>query len=236
MHTLKTISRLASCVTISLLIVALSSVGQDISAQGKGSNLAQMPLANVLLEDESIAQLLGRFSFAYNVPLGLEIARGDSEPSFYRIDFKKGTLSDLFTQFVTEHKEYSWKIEDGVVNVFPKEDYRDPIVREVLKTKILSFSVPQQTTTMTFGKNLLSSPEIKSILELYGLSYDTGYLGGFYIQQLGQRYSFHASNMQLKSILNKVIKESPVAQNWIIINDSSALMLVLRVNARPEYP
>jgi len=216
-------------------MLAESTVGQSIAVQAKKGDLAQMPIENVMLEEEGIVQLLSRFSFVYNIPVGLEVARGDDQSSIYRIEFKKGTLSDLFTQFVTEHKEYSWKIEDGVITVFPKEDYRDPILRELLKTKIRSFSVPEKTTTMMFGEKLLSSPEIERILDLYGLTYDTGYIGGFYIQQLGQQYSFHASNAELRSILNKVIKESPVGQNWVISNDTSARKLSLRVNVRLEY-
>jgi phage pi2 protein 07 len=203
---------------ITALIVVACSIGQNISAQIERQDLARMPLKSVplesvLIEDESFVQLLARFSSAYNVPFGFEIARGSSEPGFYRINLKKGTLSDLLNQFVTQHKEYSWRIEDGVINVFPKENYRDPIVRELLETKIRDFSVAEKTSTMAFGKNLLSSPEIKRILELYGITYDAGDLGGFYIQRLGQRYSFHASNMQLKSILDRVVKESPVARN-----------------------
>lgn len=230
--------KFASYITLSALIVVASSVGQEMPAQSKRQDLARMPLknmplANVLLENESITQLLARFSVYYNVPFGFEIARGGDDPD---IVFKKGTLLDLLNQFVTEHQEYSWKIEGGVINVFPKVDYRDLVVREVLETKIRSFSVEEKTTTMGFGENLLSSPEIKRVLELYGSTYDAGYLGGFYIQQLGQRYSFHASDIQLKSILNKVVKESPVAKNWIITNDSSIQRLYLRVNARLEYP
>lgn len=234
MLTLKTIFSFAVYLAIYLLISAESSVGQDITIQVKKADLAQMPLQHVWIEEQGIAQLLSRFSFAYNIPVGLEVARGGGGPTFYRIDFKKGTLSDLLTQFVTEHKEYSWKIDGGVINVFPKEDYRDPLLRELLETKIHSFSIPEKTSTMMFGKNLLSSPEIKRIIEPYGIAYDTGSMGGFYIQQLGQRYSLQVSNMQLKSILDKVIKESPVAQNWFISNDNSAHTLLLRVNARAE--
>lgn len=210
--------------------------GQDISVQVKKGNLAQLPLENVSLEKEGIAQLFTSLSFAYNIPVGLEVARGGDARSFYRIHFKKGTLSELFTQFVTEHEEYLWRIDNGVVHVFPKKDYRDPIVRQLLETKIRRFHVPEKTTTVTFGENLLSTPEINQIIKLYGMTYDTGYLGGFYIQQLGQRYSFHASNMQFRSILDKVVKESPVARSWIISNDGSFQRLSLRVNAGLEYP
>jgi hypothetical protein len=93
----------------------------------------------------------------------------------------------------------------------------------------------QKTSAWNFGQNLLSTPETKRILELNGTTYDTGYLGGFYIQQLGQKFSFEVSGVQMKSILDKVIKESPVARNWIISNNASAQKISLRVNAQPEY-
>lgn len=230
----RVIMQLAFLIAV-VLITGKAFVAQEVRIQRKTVDLVQMPLENVLLEEDGIAQLFSRFSFDYNIPVGLEIARGGSEMTLYRIELKKGTLSDLLTQFVTVHKEYAWKIENGVVSVFPKEDYRDPVIRELLETKIGSFSVAEKTTATTFGQNLLCSSEIKRTLERYGISYDTGYLGGFYIQQLGQHYSFEVSNMQLKSILDKVIKESPVARNWSISNKSSPQSLHLRVNARLEY-
>src|SRR5689334_23853633 len=100
MHTLKTTLRFATFLTINVLMAAQGSVGQDITGQVNQRELAKMPLENVLIEEAGIAQLLARFSFAYNIPIGLEVARGGEEPTFYHIDFKKGTLSNLLTQFV----------------------------------------------------------------------------------------------------------------------------------------
>jgi len=231
----------AIIITLVLCIIASMPIGDNASAarqtgmQKSKVDLARMRLENVLLEEDSIAQLLSRFSFAFSIPIGLEIARGGDEPTFYRIELKKGTLSDLLTQFVTDHPEYAWQIENDVVNIFPKENFRDPVVRELLETKISSFSLRAKTSTVAFGQNLLCSPETKRILELNGITYDTGYLGGFYIQQLGQQYSFDVTNMQLKSILDKAIKESPVAKNWIISNKTSPQKIFLRVNAQLEY-
>jgi hypothetical protein len=108
-------------------------------------------------------------------------------------------------------------------------------VRELLLTEINSFSVREKTSAWSFGQNLLSTPETKRILELYGTTYDTGRVGGFYIQQLGQKFSFQVSGVQLKAILDKVIKESPVAKNWIISNKASAQKIFLQVNTQPEY-
>ncbi|HEU4507314.1 MAG TPA: hypothetical protein VFR78_03680 [Pyrinomonadaceae bacterium] len=223
------------CVLASLLIAGGSVRAQDNVVARKKIDLAQMRLENVQIERESIAGLFSALSFTYNIPVGLEIARSGNRLSLYRIDFHKGTLSDLLAQFVAQHEEYTWQIENGVVSVFPKEDHRDPVVRELLLTRISSFSVPEKTSCWHFGQNLLSTPETKRILERYGTTYDTGRLGGFYIQQLGQKFSFEVSGVQLKSILDKAIKESPVARNWSISNKTSAQKIFLEVHAEPEY-
>ena len=216
-----------------LLIGGVSVWAQDKAAAKTHVDLAQMRLQNVAIERESIAGLFAELSFSYDIPIGLEIARGGDELSLYKIDFQKGTLSELLTQFVAQHDVYDWKIEDGVVSVFPKKDYRDPLVRELLLTEISSFTVPEKTSTAGFGNSLLSTREAKRLLESIGTKHDTGYIGGFYIQQLGQKFSFEVSNIRLKSILDKVIKESPVARNWSI--STSAQTIFLRVNAKLEY-
>lgn len=235
MSKLKPIFRFTLCVLASILSAGESVRAQDKAVARMRMDLAQMRLENVQIEREGIGELFSALSFAYNIPVGLEIARSGDQPSLYRIDFRKGTLSDLLTQFVAQHDEYAWKIENDVLSVFPKEEYRDPVVRELLVTEVTSFSVPEKTSASGFGKSLLSTPEIKRTLELHGTTYDTGHLGGFYIQQLGQKFSFEVSGIQLKAILDKVIKESPVARSWIISNKASAQTIFLRVNAQPEY-
>lgn len=233
MSALKLRINFALCVLACLLIGGVSVRAQENPAAKPRVDLAQMRLKNVEIERESIAGLFAALSFSYDIPIGLEIARGGDEVSLYQINFQKGTLSDLLTRFVAQYDVYDWKIEDGVVSVFPKKDYRDPLIRELLLTEIRSFAVEEKTSTMGFGNSLLSTREAKSLIESIGMNYDTGHIGGFYIQQLGQKFSFEVSNTRLKSILDKVIKESPVARNWTI--STSAQTIFLRVNVKLEY-
>ena len=235
MSRLKPMLKFTLFVLASILIAGESVRAQDNAVAKTKLELAQMRLENVQIEREGIGELFSAFSFTYNIPIGLEIARSGDRLSLYRIDFQKGTLSDLLAQFVAQHDEYTWKIENGVLSVFPKEEYRDQVVRELLVTEISSFSVAEKTSAWSFGKSLLSTPETKRILELSGTTSDTGRVGGFYIQQLGQKFSFEVSGIRVKSILDKVIKESPVARNWIISNNVSAQKIFLEVNTKPEY-
>lgn len=227
--------KVAACVLVCVLCAPNRPFAQEAGA-GRKADLAQTPLKNVQIEAQDVAELFSHFSLAYDIPVGLEVAQNEDEKATYRINFKKGTLSDLLAQFVSENNQYTAKIEGGVVSVFPKDGYRDSMLRELLTTEISSFSVKEKTSCAAFGDSLVSTPEIRRTLELYGTTYDEGYLGGFYIQQLGQHFAIDFSRMQLKSILDKVVKESPVAKVWVIKRDSSTHRLSLIVKARLEYP
>jgi len=232
---LKTLSKFTFYLLAIVLIVDNGSLAQNNTVASKNVDLAQRQLENVRLEEENIRALISHFSSAYGIPIGLEVARNEDELTSYRIDFKKGTLSELLNQFVAEHKQYTWKIENGVLSVFPTYDYHDPIVEELLTTNISSFSIKEKTSTWGFGEALVATPEIKRILALRGVTCDVGYLGGFYIEQLGQQFTLDVSNVTLKSLLDQVIKESPVAKHWVIANKNSDKKIFLRVKADLEY-
>jgi hypothetical protein len=228
--------KLAICVLACVIGAAGRPAAQSSVGGGKGTDLAQMPLGDIQVEVQGIEELFARLSFACNLPIGLELAQNEDVMAIYRLNFKKGTLSDLLTQFVAEHDQYAWRIDGGVVSVFPKEGHRDPLLRELLATEINNFSVKEKTDCQRFAQSLLNTPEIRKTLEGYGLTFDTGRFGGFYIQQLGQRFSLNFSEAPLKAILDKVIKESPAAKFWVIGRDRSMQKLSLRIKAKLEDP
>lgn len=207
---------------------------QTSAIADQDETLATRPLENVRIEAQGIGRLLSELSLSYNMPLGLEIALKDDEAATYQIDFKKGTLSDLLTQFVAQHDQYSWEIKDGVINVFPKDSDRDPLFGELLETKIRSFSVKQETNCWTLAQSLVATPEIKEVLEMKGATYRSRGFSGSYIPQLGRNFRLDVSNMTLKSILNKVAKESPTAKFWLLTRNSNDQTLSISFNARQE--
>ena len=257
--------KLAVCVLACVLCAPTNSATQTVATAGGRADLAQMPLEGVRLEARDIAGLFYQLSFEYDIPVGLEVARdedagartgrtdgllrapvgvdvaqgegaGEDSKADYRLNLKKGKLSDLLTQFAAEHDRYTWKIEGGVVSVFPKDGHRDPRLRELLATEVGNFSVKEKTDCQTFAQSLLNTPEVRETLGGYALTYDTGRFGGFYIQQLGQSFSLNVSNVRLKEVLDKVVKESPVAKTWVIRRDAAMQTLSLNVKARPENP
>jgi hypothetical protein len=254
--------KLVMCVLACILGAPGRPAAQSPAERGKGADLAQMPLENIQIEADSVEELVAHIAFACDVPIGLEVAQDedagartgrtdgllrapvglgiaqdeDVGEAAYQLNLKKGKLSDLLTQFVTEHDRYTWQIDDGVVSIFPKDGHRDPLLRELLAIRVSNLSVKEKTDCQTFAQSLLNAPEVKKTLEGYALTYDTGRFGGFYIQQLGQSFSLNISNVPLKEVLDSVVKKSPVAKSWFIKRDAAMQKLSLNVKARPEDP
>jgi hypothetical protein len=140
----------------------------------------------------------------------------------------------LLTQFTSRHDQYTWGIKDGLVNVFPKDDRRDPLFRELLETTISSFTVNRGSDCWAVADSLAAAPEIKQILENNGTAYRRRSFTGAYIPQLGRDFKFEVSNMTLRSTINKLIKESPTARFWLITRNSSDQTLFMSLRARHE--
>ena len=59
-------------------------------------------------------------------------------------------------------------------------------------------------------------------------------LADAYFPQLGRHFKFDVTDMTVKTILNKVVKESPLAKIWLIKKFSIDGTFDIRLNARHE--
>lgn len=203
-------------------------------AANRDTDLPSRQLENVQIEGQSIEALLTDLSLSYDIPIGLEIAPHDDEFTIYTLDLKRGTLTDLLTQFVNQHNQYTWEIKDGVVNIFPKPGYRDFILDELLKVKIRNFSVKENSGCLKLADSLTDTVEVQKVLKTYGMTRSGSNFSGAYFPQLGRRFKLDVSNMTVKAILNRVIKESPIAKIWLIKKHNFDRTFVISLNARQE--
>lgn len=194
----------------------------------------EIRLGRIDMEVESIGQLFSDLSLRYEIPIGLEIAANDNDTLIHHLNFKGGTVAELLTQFVAQHEEYTWEMNDGVVNVFPKDKYRDPILQELLGVKIRNFSIRENTTCQALERTLIETSEIRNLMSATGLIHAESNLTGFYIPQVGQHFRLQVSDTSVRSILNKVINESPVAKVWVAKLYASDRAFYVRINARRE--
>src|SRR5258706_2986562 len=152
--------------SLAVLILAVFGVGKVVSARqvsipSRDEHFSEMRLESVQIEARSLGQLLSRLSLSHKMQIGLEVALGDQlgdQLGDYSINFKAGSLKDFLTKLVTQHEEYQWEIKDDVVNVFPKDNYRDVVVEELLSTEIGRFSVKQKTSCWDLENALADTP------------------------------------------------------------------------------
>lgn len=226
-----------TCTKVAVAVTMLFSSLSAPSAQTEPPNhekLAAMRLENVRIEAQGIRQLFSRLALSYDIPIGIEIATNENEIAEYSLDLKDGSLSDLLTKFVTEHKEYRWEISGGAVNIVPNDGFRDAVLEQILDTEISRMSIRENTSCGEFERKVFSTPELRQILEATGMTSGDGHLSGPYIPQLGRHFSLDVSNMRLRTILNRVISESPVAKIWVGQRRISDRRLLIRLNARHE--
>lgn len=231
---LKMMLRLAVYALVMLFGATGLVCAQEPALANKDGDLAGRQLENVQIEGQGIEALLTDLSLSYNIPIGLEIASHDDEFTTYTLDLKRGTLTDLLTQFVRQHNQYTWEIKDGVVNIFPKSNYRDFVLDELLKVQISKFSVKENTGCWRLVDSLTNTVEVQNVLKTYGLTRSGLNFSGGYFPQVGRHFKLDVSDMTVKTILNKVIKESPIAKIWLIKKYSHDQTFVIRLNSRHE--
>ena len=207
------------CSLALLLLVNSAVFAQAPLASKTEKNLKSLRFENVEIKSQTIGTLLSELSLTYNIPIGAEIAPSDNRLGNYELNLKRGTLSELLTQFVRQHDRYTWTIKDGVVNIAPAENSRDFLLRNLLETRIRDFSVPRNTGCSALADSLMATAELKKLLEESNTIYRGLDYSGFYIPQLGRKFSLAASERTLQATLNAIVSTSPTAKFWVLIRN-----------------
>ena len=221
-------------VVLMTLLIAISNSyraeAQSPDSLRKNTDLATRLIKNVALEGK-FSNLLTRLSLDYDIPLGLEISSDEQLSNHYKVELSEGTVADLMSQIVSQNGQYDWVIENGVVNIFPRDKYRDAFLAELLTVRIGSFAVDKNSDCLKLQNDLVKAPEIKAVIDAHGMQTGINFSGA-YIPRLGQQFSLKVSDITLKALLNQIIRESPLARTWIISTDNSSRTLSLGVTSR----
>lgn len=130
------------------------------------------------------------------------------------IQVEKGTLREILDSIVKQEPDYTWELRDGVINVYPVKS-RDELLKILLETTIKNFSSGKEKGRVQIAENIRNSEEIKKFLDSGQIR-----LGGF------TRANLHAadattdidlSNTDLRSLLNKVVKDSGDSKLWTLM-------------------
>lgn len=203
-----------------LIIVFASSLFAQSETRRLETSAASIAVTDLQIEGANINKLLAKIAYKYNVPISLEIATNEDllNSKSLTVGLKKGTLADVLDEVVRQKPSYKWEANESTIRVFPKSDYRDPLLQTLLEVKIAHFVVRKSTGRLGFRQALTRSPELKYLLETYGVRPLNEGFSHFDYQSFGGDFSLDLENMSVRSILDSVIQTSKT-KYWFIKRD-----------------
>jgi hypothetical protein len=118
-------------------------------------------------------------------------------------------LEDVLNKIVKQIENYKWKINDGVVNIYPIKG-RDDRFEKLLDLKINRFVFEKGTPVWAITTNIKSLPEFSAFMTKNNLRFTGGRSGpsGALQQMYGRKVDegMDFSNLTFRELLNKITK------------------------------
>jgi hypothetical protein len=198
--------------TAAILIVGLALLGSLSSSQSQGRDIDILTrhIDDLEIKQPNIILALSAIANEYGVPIGLEAARETGEPA-REVDLrlKNATLREVLVALVKQDSRYGWTVTRGVVNVYPTR-HHDPLLRDLLGTKLGGFSIGDNPTTYRLRHSILELAEIKSKLEKAKVTPFVVALTGADYEKVGKQFSLHTSDVTLQQLLNQIVREGEI--------------------------
>lgn len=223
-----------------ILIVSASSFlfAQETVDKPEVTDISKIQFQKARFKTQGVGQLFSRLALGFDIPIGLELGNNEEDLRFYTLNFKGGSLSDLMNEAIETvnngQNRYKWKMKKGVVRIFPEDRYRIPVLRALVDTHVDNFSIEKNTGCDGFSAALIANRNIKKALKINGINFQRSVRGGFYFPQMGRDFTLEAKNMSLKSVLDKAVRESPIAKFWVIGKGDSPETFFLILSAWQE--
>jgi hypothetical protein len=205
-------------IALAIAFLNLYALTTTSLCQNRNEDLLRLRIKNLHVQGTNIHLILAKVSDQNKIPIGLEVSLADDLASSENIsvDVRDGTLEDVLNSVVNQYPIYSWEIRDDVINVFPREGHRDPVLKEVLDTKLEKISISKETVRFNLRETLCKSDAVMKILNLNNVTPSNETFSSRDFIRLGRDFSFEASNISLTTILNYIIRESQT-KYWTIM-------------------
>lgn len=202
-----------------IMVFAASSLAQSETRRLK-KGVTDIAVTDLQIGGQNINKLLATIAYKYDVPISLEIATNEDllKSKSLTVQLKKGTLADVLDEIVRQKPSYLWEAGETTIKVFPKSDFRDPLLQTLLEVKIAHFVVRKSTVKLNFREALTRSPELKNLLASYGVRPLNEGFSHSDFESLGGDFSLDLENMSVRSILDSVIQTSRT-KYWFIKRD-----------------
>ena len=183
---------------------------------------------NISLARATFMQTLSVLAVEHRVPIGLErdadywhrteklmsLEEGKIKWKEGTIFIKSGTLKEILDSLVAQEPLYQWEVRDGVINVYPARS-RDGFLKQLLETRIKTFSPEKGMNKFQIRDAILDLPEIRALLETEKVealkrSYPTR--RSIYADN---QVELGISNTNVRGILNRVARDSE-HKMWVV--------------------
>lgn len=137
---------------------------------------------------------------------GCVYAEGDSNAGFNEVKIAgKTTVEEILKEIIRKNPRYHWTIEDGVINIIPKKEFRHFVNgKDQLDTIIEDFTINEK---MGLGRD-----EICTAAKAAGLNCAPRLIIAG-IRELCNPISLHLKKVPLRAALNKIVKADGMA-SW----------------------
>lgn len=198
------------------LLMATSSIAQSDSRNGPRS-AADLTVTDLEIDGGNINQVLAKIAYKYSVPISLEVAIDDDllKSAHVSVHVKRGKIADVLDNIVKQKPSYTWEFGPSTIRVFPKNEFRDPLLQTLLALRIDRFVLPKRTARLTFRQTLTQRPELKNLLASYHVSPSNEAFSQYDIASFGGDFSLDLENESVQSILDNVISNSQT-KYWFI--------------------
>lgn len=209
---------------ISMLV--LVAFGSSSSAQSNPPTVVKdasaVTVTDLQVKEINISHVLAKIAYTYNVPISLEVATNEDllKGKSLKVELKKGTLADVLNNIISQKPSYIWEASEDGIRVFPKSEFRDPLLQTLLDTRISHFSVSKSIVKLNFREALTRRPELANLLTSYGVRPSNEAFHRLDIQSFGGDFSLDLENVSVRSILDSVIKSSRT-KYWFINRDGN---------------
>jgi len=206
-------------VRVSLLMVMIlgSSSFCQSEAQSLLNKTINIPVRNLNIEAQNIHLLLSKIAYLYSVPISLEVASDDEllKSKHLKVQIKTGTLANVLDTIVTQKPLYVWDVSEHTIRVFPKSQFRDPLLPVLLDLRISRLVSAKPVIKFSFRQQLTQRPELKNLLESYGVTASIEAFSGYDFRPFGRDFSLDFENVSVRTILNYIIRNSET-KYWFI--------------------
>ncbi len=152
-------------------------------------------------KDSHIVWLLPDVFYSVKVPAGISIIfnKDSEEEPLQNFTPNSFVLRDVLNKIITVQSQYQWKEEDGVINVYPTNDY------PVLDIRISDYQLENGTVADALEK-LLETSEFENHLKENHLFEEDSVIHGGTESQRQKQFSIKLQNSTIREILNEIVK------------------------------